>query len=134
MELDLKALPVMAEIVREMLPDGGVVVLRGDLAAGKTTLVRSIAAAWGVAEAVTSPTFSLQQRYGEALYHYDIYSHGFEHFLSLGLFEELERPGYHFIEWGDEALIALLRSAAIPALVIDIEKLGDRRRYKVEHA
>ena len=134
MELTLKTLPKIAETIKEMLPEGGVVVLRGDLAAGKTTLVKAVAKAFGIEEAVTSPTFSLQQCYGERLFHYDIYSHGFEHFLSLGMFEELEREGYHFVEWGDEAMIALLKSAHIPTIVIYIEKEGDRRHYKVEHA
>ena len=134
MLLNLEELPAIAECITSMLPEGGVVVLRGDLAAGKTTLVKTVVKALGVDETVTSPTFSLQQCYGDRIYHYDIYNHGFEHFLSMGMFEELERDGYHFIEWGDEALIELLRSAHIPAIVIDIEKRGDKREYKVEHA
>ena len=133
-ELGLEELPQIAETIKTMLPGGGVVVLRGDLAAGKTTLVKSVVKAFGVDEAVTSPTFSLQQCYGERIFHYDIYSHGFEHFLALGMFEELEREGYHFVEWGDASLIALLKAAGLPAIVIDIEKCGERRRYKVEHA
>jgi tRNA threonylcarbamoyladenosine biosynthesis protein TsaE len=134
LELGLEGLPRIAGLIKEMLPDGGVVVLRGDLAAGKTTLVKSVARAFGIDEPVTSPTFSLQQCYGDRFFHYDIYSHGFDHFLALGMFEELEREGYHFVEWGDEALIALLKSAGIETIVIDIEKSGDKRAYKVRHA
>jgi tRNA threonylcarbamoyladenosine biosynthesis protein TsaE len=133
-DLTLETLPAIADVITELLPEGGVVVLRGDLAAGKTTLVKAVAKAMGIAETVTSPTFSLQQCYGERLFHYDIYSHGFEHFVSLGLLEELERDGYHFVEWGDANLIALLKAAQIDAIVIDIEKTGDRRQYKVDHA
>jgi len=134
LELTLQTLSDIAAEITQLLPHGGVVVLRGDLAAGKTTLVKAVAKAMGIDEAVTSPTFSLQQCYGEKLYHYDIYNHGFDHFMALGMFEELEKEGYHFVEWGDEGLIGLLRSAGIATIVIDIEKLGNRRRYRVEHA
>lgn len=128
-------LELMADEIREMLPDGGVVILQGTLASGKTTLVKAVAKALGIKEAVTSPTFSLQQCYGERLFHYDIYNHGFEHFLSLGMMEELEREGYHLVEWGDDALISLLKSAQMPLMVIRITKdENDKRRYEVSDA
>lgn len=121
--------------VMDALPHGGVVVLQGDLASGKTTLTKAAARYLDIDEPVTSPTFSLQQQYGDQLFHYDIYNHGIEHFLALGLLEELEKPGYHFIEWGDETLIKLLRTAEIPSAVIEIEKCApDARCYKVYHA
>lgn len=134
-ETDLEGLNEVVGAVIDALPNGGVVVLQGDLASGKTTLTKAFARYQGIEEAVTSPTFSLQQCYGEDLYHYDIYNHGIEHFLALGMLEALEKPGYHFIEWGDETLMALLKSAQIPAVVIEIETCGaDARRYKVYHA
>ncbi len=125
----------VAETITAMLPDGGVVVLQGDLASGKTTLVKAVARAFGVEETVTSPTFSLQQCYGGSLYHYDIYNQGFEHFLGLGMMEELEKEGYHLVEWGDEALIDILRSAQIPTIIIEITRVEENRReYEVSHA
>lgn len=117
-----------------LLPNGGVVILRGDLAAGKTTFVSAFAKEFGVTDAVTSPTFSLQQCYGENIFHYDIYNHGIEHFLALGMLEELELDGYHFVEWGDKALISILESAEIPLVVIDIEKLDEKRLYRINDA
>ncbi len=119
----------------DALPHGGVVVLQGDLASGKTTLTQAMARFMGIDEAVTSPTFSLQQRYGERLYHYDLYNHGIEHFLALGLLEALEAEGYHFVEWGDETLLDLLEATGLPHLRVEIEKSApDARRYKVYHA
>ncbi len=106
----------------------GVIILRGDLAAGKTTLVKNIAKKLGYLEDVTSPTFSLQQCYGDKIFHYDIYNHGVEHFISLGMLEELDKEGLHFIEWGDEKLIELLESVGIDTMVIDIEKISDKQR------
>ncbi len=118
----------------QLLPNGGVIILRGDLAAGKTTFVSTFTKEFGIDESVTSPTFSLQQCYGENIFHYDIYNHGVEHFLALGMLEELERDGYHFVEWGDKALISILESAEIPVLVIDIEKLDEKRLYRIDDA
>lgn len=132
--LDKENLSVLTKEVMELLSSGGVVILRGDLAAGKTTFVSAFAKAFGIEEAVTSPTFSLQQCYGENIYHYDIYNHGIEHFMALGMLEELEREGYHFVEWGDNTLIEILRSAEIPFVVINIAKLDDKRLYRVDDA
>ena len=112
-----------------------VVILKGDLAAGKTTLVKEILKAKGLEDAVTSPTFSLQQCYGENIYHYDMYNHGLDHFLSLGLLEELDKEGLHFVEWGDDALQEILEDAEISTTVIEIVKVADdEREYRIEYA
>jgi len=129
--LALRELPILAKDVIQKMPSG-VVILRGDLAAGKTTLVKAIAKELGCSDEVTSPTFSLQQCYGEQIFHYDIYNHGLEHFISLGMLEELEREGLHFIEWGDDALIELLESVGIETMVIDIiKKSNNTREYRI---
>lgn len=125
--------PLVAKFGRKI--DGGVVILRGDLAAGKTTLVKAVVKAMGIEDDVTSPTFSLQQVYGDKVYHYDLYNHGLEHFISLGMLEELEKEGIHFIEWGDDDLVALLEDAGIETTIIEIEKISDdMREYKVKYA
>ena len=121
-------------LAKDVLKDfaSGVVILRGDLAAGKTTFVKAVSKELGFAGDVTSPTFSLQQRYGEKLFHYDIYNHGLDHFLSLGMLEELEREGLHFVEWGDEKLVSLLVNAGLNVMTIDMEKLkNNEREYSV---
>jgi len=113
----------------------GVVILKGDLAAGKTTLVKAIVKAMGIEDTVTSPTFSLQQCYGENIYHYDLYNHGLEHFISLGMMEELDKEGVHFVEWGDDELLSILTAAEIPTVVIEIEKVSDdEREYRIDYA
>lgn len=134
MRLHENELIEVCEVIKSRLPQGGVVILQGDLASGKTTLVKTFAKSFGVNEAVTSPTFSLQQCYGDNLFHYDIYNHGLDHFISLGMLEELEREGYHLIEWGDATLINILKSAAIPVIRVQIEKCErDKRCYEVSH-
>ena len=131
----LDELELVSKAIITQLPEGGVVILQGDLAAGKTTLTQNFAKVLGLDDAVTSPTFSLQQCYGDKLFHYDIYNHGLEHFLSLGMLEELEKEGYHLIEWGDDTLAALLKSAAIDTLVVKISKLDETNRvYRITDA
>ncbi len=130
-ELRLNELDILAEDISRDFKEG-VVILQGDLAAGKTTLVKKVAKKLGYEEEVTSPTFSLQQCYGDRLFHYDIYNHGLEHFIALGMLEELEKPGLHFIEWGSDDLVDILTSAAIDTMTIAIEKISDdAREYKI---
>ena len=65
------------KLAREFLPQRGVVLLTGNLGAGKTTLAKGIAAGRGAArqEDVSSPTFTLIHEYGDppCVYHVDLY-------------------------------------------------------------
>ena len=131
---DLNAIASVAQEVLDNCAEHAIVILQGDLAAGKTTLVKAIAKELGVTEDVTSPTFSLQQCYGSNLYHYDIYNQGIEQFMSLGLFEELEKEGLHLIEWGDESLAKLCHDAGFNTLKVVISKEEDQRCYRIENA
>ncbi len=132
--LKLNELHILVDEISENFKSG-IVILKGDLAAGKTTLVKEIAKKLGIEDMVTSPTFSLQHCYGDNFFHYDIYNHGLEHFVALGLLEELEKDGLHFIEWGDDELLKILILADMETLVIEIEKISDEvRKYKVDYA
>jgi len=100
----------MGERVVEMLsPVPKLIVLRGDLGAGKTTLVKGIAAALGAAETedVTSPTFTLVHEYRGPkvrLFHLDLYRLETEReLLTLGLDEMAEEPdALVLVEWGEK--------------------------------
>ena len=92
----------------KLLPPPKLIILRGDLGAGKTTLVKGIAAALGATEPdeVTSPTFTLVHEYGSGaarLYHLDLYRLETEReLLTLGL-EEMEDSGaLMLVEWGEK--------------------------------
>lgn len=133
-QLNLKELHILVEEISEKFQNG-VIILRGDLASGKTTLVKTLVEHLGIKDDVTSPTFSLQQCYGDRIFHYDIYNHGIEHFISLGMLEELDKDGLHLVEWGDDRLFEILDSAGIKTLTIKIEKLDDNsRNYEVDYA
>lgn len=133
-QLKLDELHVIVEEISDNFKSG-VIILQGDLASGKTTLTKAFALHLGINEDVTSPTFSLQQCYGDRIFHYDIYNHGLEHFISLGMLEELDKDGLHFVEWGDEKLVNILNSAGINNLTITIDKNeNNSRNYKVDNA
>ncbi|WP_456485390.1 tRNA (adenosine(37)-N6)-threonylcarbamoyltransferase complex ATPase subunit type 1 TsaE [Hydrogenimonas sp.] len=122
----------VAKKISKLLRDNSVVFLRGDLAAGKTTLTKALANAKGCSNAVTSPTFSIQQIYDGGLHHYDLYQCPNEKFMAMGLLESLEEPGWHIIEWGDEALEELLRDYGFDVAVVDILPEEKGRRYEVK--
>ena len=66
----------LAQRLAPALLDGGVVFLRGELGAGKTTFARALLRALGVGERVKSPTYSLLERYvvnGHDAFHLDLY-------------------------------------------------------------
>src|SRR6202789_4095272 len=96
-------------VVEMLLPVPKLIVLRGDLGAGKTTLVKGMAAALGAANAeeVTSPTFTLVHEYqGKKvrLFHLDLYRLETEQELEgIGLWEMADAPdALVLVEWGDK--------------------------------
>ena len=109
-----------------------IVLLRGDLASGKTTLVKHFVQTIGCDDLVTSPTFSLQSCYGENIFHYDVYNKTLSEFVSLGMLEEFEKDGIHFVEWGDEKLEQILDEYGFRHINITIKKLDKLREYTIE--
>ena len=128
----LHELDAVAAYLAATLPSHAVIFLRGDLAAGKTTLVQAIARSRGIEGAATSPTFSLQHAYGEGLYHYDLYRISQEAFMQMGLFEELEHPGWHLVEWGGAALETLIAATGLTWCVVEITPEDTRRHYHIQ--
>lgn len=89
--------------------DGDLIVLVGDLGAGKTAFTQGLCAALGVTDPVTSPTFTLANRYEGRLVvnHLDVYRlEALAEAQDLALVELLEE-GVTLIEWGDVILPAL---------------------------
>ena len=117
--------------LKNNLPSNCIVLLQGDLASGKTTLVQSYVELFDKTEKVTSPTFSLQTIYSNNIYHYDIYNTTLSDFISLGLLEEFEKDGIHFVEWGDNQLKKILKEYGFETIVIKINKLDNKREYNI---
>ena len=87
------------------LPPKAVVLLIGNLGAGKTTLAKGIVKGLGAAEAaeVSSPTFTLIHEYSPSVYHIDLYRLDTPAQLAtLGLEEIFDRDAVVLIEWGEK--------------------------------
>lgn len=121
------------DLARELQP-GSIVLLRGDLGAGKTTLVKGIAEAFEAAhaDAVTSPTFTLIHEYRGpevVLFHIDLYRIDTQRELdTLALDDLMDANSILLIEWG-EKFERFIRERNTE---IAIEHLGgDRRKIRV---
>lgn len=118
-------------------------LLSGDIGAGKTTLVREFAKNIGISDSVTSPTFSLlhiykqnsdanksQNNINQCIFHYDLFNRKLSELLDLGLLDLLEQSGIHFVEWGDLALLNILKNAFENIYIISIHKTKNARIYE----
>jgi tRNA threonylcarbamoyladenosine biosynthesis protein TsaE len=105
---------VAARLAR-LCASGDVILLIGDLGAGKTAFAQGFAAALGVEGPVTSPTFTLVRQYRctagrgiETLFHADVYRTGsIGEVADLALAELVEERAVALVEWGDLAAPAL---------------------------
>ena len=108
----------LGELMTELLLAPKLVVLRGELGMGKTTLVKGMAAALGAsADEVTSPTFTLVHEYAgrkTRLVHLDLYRLESERELEgIGLWELADRPdALVVVEWGDRFASVMERADA----------------------
>jgi len=95
----------LGERLARALPPHGVVLLTGNLGAGKTMLAKGIVSGLGAApaEEVSSPTFTLIHEYGNGrVYHVDLYRlEEPRELATLGLEELFERDAVVLIEWGE---------------------------------
>ena len=130
-ELELDQIDILANYLKDILIEDSIVILRGDLASGKTTLVKSYLKVLDLPDLVTSPTFSLQAIYSNNIFHYDVYNKTLGEFISLGMLEEFEKKGVHFVEWGDEKLEEILNDYGYKVILIEIEKKDNKRLYKI---
>jgi tRNA threonylcarbamoyladenosine biosynthesis protein TsaE len=117
----------LAQRLAPALLDGGVVYLRGELGAGKTTFARALLRTMGVGERVKSPTYSLLERYsvnGHDAFHLDLYRIADAGELEwLGL-DELDAPEtLVLVEWPERGRGALPK----PDLEITLEHEGQGR-------
>lgn len=98
----------LAAAIAPLLRAGDLLILSGDLGGGKTAFVQGLAAAMGIGEAVTSPTFVLAQTYAGGalrLHHLDLYRlDSAAEVMDLAIPELLADRAVTAIEWGERFL------------------------------
>ena len=114
----------VAKKYAETLSSGDVVLLNGDLGAGKTAFVKGVAEYFGLS-GITSPTYAYLNVYGDKIYHFDFYrlSSG-EDAEMLGLTDYFGKDNICLIEWGENVKDVLPEKVK----TVDIEKLSDTER------
>ena len=128
---ELSELPDVATSLITELGNRKKWLFRGDLGAGKTTLIKTICEQLGVEDIITSPTFSIVNEYqiskplSQPLYHMDLYRiKNLEEALQLGIEDYLDDEHYCFIEW-PEVIEAIWPEFAVN---IQLEIGGDSLR------
>ena len=112
------------------LKNGAVVVLNGDMGAGKTVFCKGVARGLGVADEVLSPTYAYMNDYDGKRFHFDCYrlKNGAQA-EQLGLTDYFYANGVCLIEWAQNIAEVLPQSV----ITVTIEKLGgDKRRIIYE--
>lgn len=130
----------LASTLAPYLRAGDVIVLSGDLGAGKTQFVQGVAAGLGVRDQVTSPTFNILLEYRDGalpLYHFDLYRlEEADELEDIGYYETIDGDGASFVEWGEKFPEALPYGYLDITLTTDpdgnrhvcVHSIGDRAR------
>jgi len=126
----------LAGLLAEFVTPGTVICLSGDLGAGKTTFTQSLAAALGITEPVTSPSFTLIHEYHSGkmpLYHMDVYRlDEVSELEDIGFDDYLSPRALVVVEWaerveellpGERIHIRLLRGAGLEERIVELPEI-----------
>jgi len=125
----LNPLPVASKEIFDCGKDLPIWLFKGEMGAGKTTLISEICSFMGVQDTVSSPTFSLVNEYLSpdygTIFHFDFYRiNHLEEALDIGIDEYLESGNYCFIEWPEKVAELLPEQY----FLIDIRIQNDQHR------
>ena len=126
-EFDIHDIDKVAETILNNV-HSKIILFKGAMGAGKTTLIKALVKQVGSLDVVTSPTFALMNEYLTTdckIYHYDFYRiKKLEEVLDLGFDEFIEEDVWNMIEWPD-LIVGLLPLSYVE---IEINKLSDTKR------
>lgn len=115
----------LGESYAKTLEKGDIILLGGDLGAGKTAFTKGIAKGLGIDKEILSPTYAYMNDYSGILYHYDCYrlSSG-EDAEALGLTDYFYQDGICVIEWSENIKSVLPKNVKR----VTIEKISENKR------
>ncbi len=127
-------LPEVADAVIAASSHRNVVVFRGEMGAGKTTLIREIAARLGVTDAVTSPTFALVNHYkgkgDRNIFHFDFYRiNDIREAYDFGYEEYFYSGDLCLVEWPEKIEQLLPEEVVTVRITVDSE---DARTFEID--
>ena len=118
----------ISQLVIDKIKTIKIVLLRGELGSGKTTLVKSVLKKMGINECVTSPTFSIVNEYDfseNIIYHLDLYRiENIEELDVIGFEDYIYSQNICFIEWPE----IVLNNINLKYLDLEIRNLGEDKR------
>ena len=115
----------LGEVFAKQLKSGDVVLLKGEMGAGKTAFVKGIAKGLGITEVVTSPTYAYMNDYDGKLFHYDCYRlRNGEDAEGLVLTDYFYQGGICVIEWSENIKSVLPKNT----ITVKIEKVAENSR------
>ncbi len=126
----------IGELIGRRLHPPCLILLHGELGAGKTTLTRALALGLGLEDAsiVHSPSFTLVNQYptkGESIYHIDLYRlDGLSDLYSIGMEEILSREAVIIVEWAEKLILDVEGAVTIRILV---DPNSEERRIQVDY-
>ncbi len=117
-----------AEAFAKTLSAGDVLLLEGEMGAGKTAFCKGLARGLGIFEEITSPTYAYMNAYQDKLFHYDCYRISSEaQAESLGLCDYFDAGGICVLEWSEN-----IKGLLPPDCKrVEIRKLGENERVIV---
>lgn len=114
----------IAKSYAKTLVKNDVVILDGDMGAGKTVFTKGIALGLGITANVVSPTYAYMNDYDGILYHYDCYRlRDGNQAVNLGLTDYFEADGICVVEWAENIKSVLPRNLKRVTIKVD----GDKR-------
>ena len=124
----LNKIDEISQLVIDKIKTIRVILLRGELGSGKTTLVKSVLKKMGVNDCVTSPTFSIVNEYDfseNIIYHFDLYRiEKIEELDIIGFEDYIYSQNICFIEWPE----IILNNIDLQYLDIEIRNLDEDKR------
>lgn len=126
----------VADAIAQLSRTGDIIVLAGEMGAGKTAFAQGFGAALGVDEPITSPTFTLVHTYDTGrvtLHHADLYRlDKMSEVSDLALHEMVDEDGVMLVEWGDVA--AELLGDHLEVFLRHNPEHGENERFVVVHS
>ena len=127
-EYSLNKIDEISQLIIDKIKTIRVILLRGELGSGKTTLVKSVLKKMGINDCVTSPTFSIVNEYDfseNIIYHFDLYRiEKIEELDIIGFEDYIYSQNICFIEWPE----IVLNNIDLQYLDIEIRNLGEDKR------